>query len=169
MAVRPQKQHQCHRRSLCRLCLARSVSKLCGQTCVDSSTSLILMDSGKFVCMAHSPVAHEALGIRPTDQSCNHEGWILRSNAMVKRITKDTKNDTPSRKNAQRRTITTNQNASDHSLSSKKATIRRRYIRDRLFFNENNEYSSSSDLMTTLPFWKSQVCPSFLASLSLHA
>ena len=42
------------------------------------------------------PMLHEALGIRQTDQSCHHEcgsTWILSSNAVVKRITKDTKND----------------------------------------------------------------------------
>ena len=47
-----------------------------GQTCVDSSTPQIQMNSGKYANTAHFSIPHEALGIRQTQQSCHQEVWV---------------------------------------------------------------------------------------------
>ena len=47
-----------------------------GRTFVDSSNLLILMDDGKFVSTAHSPLPMKLLVSAPTDQSCHHEAWL---------------------------------------------------------------------------------------------
>ena len=93
---------------------------------------------GPWTVRQHGAVSipHEALGIRPTDQSCHHEAWLHLD--IV-----DWRNEQPHHEKHDRRILLKERSApyhhgkpkghisdvmSDHSLSSLKATIRRQYV-----------------------------------------